>query len=84
MTFFMKKILAVLFAATLLFSFAGCTNNTAPDTSTDNSQNSDKKNDDSNLKDDIKDTGKDLKNGAEDAGRAARDMVDPDGSGQVK
>ena len=92
----MKKILAVLFAVTLLFSFAGCTNNTtAPDTNTDNSQNGDMKNDGSNLKDDIKDTGEDLKDGAEDAvkgagdavedvGRGVRDMVDPDGSGTVK
>lgn len=92
----MKKILAFLFAVTLLFSFAGCTNNTpTPDTNTDNSQSGDMKNDGSNLKDDIKDTGEDLKDGAEDAakgavdaardaGRGVRDMVDPDGSGTVK
>lgn len=92
----MKKILAFLFAVTLLFSFAGCTNNnTTPDTNTDNSQSGDVKKDDTNLKDDIKDTGEDLKDGAEDAakgagdaardaGRGVRDTVDPDGSGTVK
>ena len=45
----MKKILAFLFAVTLLFSFAGCTNNTpTPDTNTDNSQSGDMKNEGSN------------------------------------